>query len=158
MPSITPTHHARRARVATVLLWIAQSLLAALFLFAGAVKLVMPLGLVAQMTGFPVAFLRFIAVAELLGALGLILPGALHIRRELTPLAAIGLVGVMTGATVATAAMQGIVPAVFPLFVGGALIAVAGGRRQWARRPLSTRRERRVRVVLAPWDTAATTG
>jgi DoxX-like family len=83
-----------------VALWIVQGLLAALFLFAGGAKLVMPLD---QMTG-PVAlpgwFLRFLGVAEVLGALGLILPGLLRIRPGLTPLAAAGLVIIMTGATV----------------------------------------------------------
>jgi hypothetical protein len=133
MPSRIPVRTTRRAKAANALLWIAQSLLAALFLFAGVAKLVMPLGPVALMTGFPVAFLRGIAVAELLGALGLILPGALRVRPELTPLAAIGLVGVMAGAVIATATVQGIAPALFPLFVGSTLIAVARGRRQWAR-------------------------
>src|SRR5256885_12652649 len=71
-------------------LWIVQGLLAAIFLFAGGAKLVLPLD---QMTG-PVAlpgwFLRFLGVAEVLGALGLILPGLLRIRPGLTPLAAAG--------------------------------------------------------------------
>ena len=86
----------------TYALWIVQGLLAALFLFAGGAKLVLPLD---QMTG-PVAlpgwFLRFLGVAEVLGALGLILPGLLRIRPGLTPLAAAGLVIIMIGATVIT--------------------------------------------------------
>jgi hypothetical protein len=86
----------------TYALWIVQGLLAALFLFAGGMKLVLPLD---QMTG-PVAlpgwFLRFIGVAEVLGALGLILPGLLRIRPGLTPLAAAGLLIIMIGATVLT--------------------------------------------------------
>jgi hypothetical protein len=85
-----------------VALWIVQGLLAPLFLFAGGAKLVLPLD---QMTG-PVAlpgwFLRFLGVAEVLGALGLILPGLLRIRPGLTPLAAAGLVIIMIGATVIT--------------------------------------------------------
>ena len=133
MPSITSARTAGHAKATNVLLWVAQGLLAALFLFAGVAKLAMPLGPVADLTGFPVAFLRFIAVVELLSALGLILPGALRIRPELTPLAAIGLVGVMTGATVATVAAQGIAPALFPLFVGVVLTTVVRGRRTWAR-------------------------
>ena len=71
-------------------LWIVQGLLAALFLFAGGVKLVLPLD---QLTGpvpLPGLFVRFIAVAEVLGALGLILPGLLGIRPGLTPPAAAG--------------------------------------------------------------------
>src|SRR5207253_7290333 len=83
-----------------VALWIVQGLLAALFLFAGGAKLVLPLD---QMTG-PVAlpgwFLRFIGVAEMLGAIGLLLPGLLRIRPGLTSLAAAGLVIIMIGAAV----------------------------------------------------------
>jgi hypothetical protein len=86
----------------SVALWIVQGLLAALFLFAGGAKLVMPLD---QMTGpvtLPGWFVRFLGVAEVLGALGLILPGLLRIRPGLTPLAAAGLVIIMIGATVVT--------------------------------------------------------
>jgi uncharacterized membrane protein YfcA len=110
----------------------------------------MPLGPVAQLTGFPVAVLRSVAVAEILGALGLVLPGALRIRRELTPLAAIGLVGVMSGATVATVATQGIAPALFPALVGLVLLAVTRGRRRWAGGRGTTRRARPVRGGTAP--------
>ena len=76
----------------TCVLLIVQGLLAALFLFAGGVKLVLPLD---QLTGpvpLPGWFVRFIGVAEVLGAIGLILPGLLRIRPGLTPLAAAGLV------------------------------------------------------------------
>ena len=132
MPSIISARSVAHPKAANVLLWIAQSLLAALFVFAGVAKLTMPLGPVAQMTGFPIAFLRGIAVVELLGALGLVLPGALRVRAELTPLAAVGLVGVMTGATVATLAAQGIVPAAFPFVVGILLATIVRGRRSWA--------------------------
>ena len=83
-----------------VALWIVQGLLAAIFLLAGGAKLVLPLD---QMTG-PVAlpgwFLRFIGLAETLGALGLVLPGLLRIRTGLTSLAAAGLVIIMIGATI----------------------------------------------------------
>ena len=81
-------------------LWIVQGLLAALFRLAGGAKLILPLD---QMTG-PVAlpgwFLRFIGIAEVLGALGLVLPGLLRIRPGLTALAAAGLVIIMMGATI----------------------------------------------------------
>jgi len=83
-----------------VALWIVQGLLAALFLFAGGAKLVMSLDQMAGPVALPGWFLRFIGVAEVLGALGLILPVLLRIRSGLTPLAAAGLVIIMTGATV----------------------------------------------------------
>ena len=81
-------------------LWIVQGLLAALFLFAGGAKLVMSLDQMAGPVALPGWFLRFIGVAEVLGALGLILPGLLRIRPGLTSLAAAGLVIIMIGATV----------------------------------------------------------
>lgn len=129
----------RNPKVATAGLWTVQILLALLFLFAGGVKLVMPLAPVALLTGLPVAFLRSIAVAEILGALGLILPGLLRVRRELTPLAAVGLVGVMTGAVTITVATQGLRPALVPAVVAVVLLTVIRGRRQWRRasRPAS---------------------
>jgi len=83
-----------------VALWVVQGLLAALFLFAGGAKLVMSLDQMAGPPALPGWFLRFIGVAEVLGALGLVLPGLLRIRPGLTPLAATGLVIIMIGATV----------------------------------------------------------
>src|SRR5882762_2650328 len=59
--------------------WIVQGLLAALFLFAGSAKLVLPLDQMAGPVALPGWFLRFIGVAEVLGALGLVLPGLLRI-------------------------------------------------------------------------------
>src|SRR5258707_6527366 len=82
-----------------VLLWIIQGLLALIFLFAGGAKLVMPIEEMTKQMPLPGLFLRFIGVAEVLGAIGLILPGLLRIRPGLTPLAAAGLVIIMIGAT-----------------------------------------------------------
>jgi hypothetical protein len=44
--------------------------------------------------------IRLIGLAEILGAIGLILPAAVHIAPILVPLAAIGLILVMVGAAV----------------------------------------------------------
>jgi len=118
-------------------LWIVQGLLAALFLFAGATKLAMPLDELSEMTGLPAALIAFIGAAEILGALGLILPGLLRIRPGLTPLAAAGLVVIMIGATALTAAGVGggdAVTALFPLVTGVLTASVAYGR--WRLRPL----------------------
>jgi hypothetical protein len=115
-------------------LWIVQALLAALFLFAGVMKFVMP---VEQMNeGSPVQlpgwFLRFIGVCEVLGAVGLVLPGALGIRPGLTPLAAAGLVILMIGAVIIPLMGGTVAPALFPLVVGVLLAAVAYAR--WSSR------------------------
>ena len=115
-----------------VALWIVQGLLAALFLFAGGAKLVTPLD---QMTG-PVAlpgwFLRFLGVAEVLGALGLVLPGLLRIRPALTPLAAAGLVIIMIGATVITGASGMVAVALMNLVIAFLATFVAYGRSRLA--------------------------
>jgi len=111
-------------------LWPLQSLLAVLFLFAGAAKLLMPAQALAKASGLPTTLLRFIAVCELLGAFGLVLPGLLRIKEFLTPLAAVGLVTIMAGATTLTGLTQGFGPAMFPLAVGTLLAVVAIGRRR----------------------------
>jgi hypothetical protein len=49
---------------------------------------------------FSPSAIRLIGVAEILGAIGLILPGAVHIAPILVPLPAIGLALVMVGAAV----------------------------------------------------------
>ena len=82
------------------ILWILQGLLAALFLFAGGMKLVTPAAALEQQAHMSALFLKFIGVAELAGGLGLVLPWALRIKPVLTPLAAAGLVVIMTGATI----------------------------------------------------------
>ena len=111
-----------------VLLWVVQGLLALLFLLAGGIKLVMPIEEMAAQIGLPGLFLRFIGVVEVLGAIGLILPGLLRIRTGLTPLAACGLVIIMIGATVITVMSGQILPALLPLIVGLLSASVAYGR------------------------------
>jgi hypothetical protein len=109
-------------------LWIVQGLLALIFLFAGGMKLVLPMQVLTQQMPLPGPFVRFIGVAEVLGAIGLILPGLLRIRPGLTPLAAAGLVIIMTGATVITLAGGAVAPALIPLAVGLLSVFVAYGR------------------------------
>jgi hypothetical protein len=123
----------------TYALWTIQGLLAALFLFAGGTKLILPMDVLMSMGSpnqipLPGWFVRFIGVVEVLGALGLILPGLLHIRPGLTPLAAIGLVIIMIGATVITVASGDVAPALIPLVVGLLAAFVAYGRWRLVRR------------------------
>nr|NIN06591.1 DoxX family protein [Armatimonadota bacterium] len=81
----------------------------------------------------PDLFLRFIGVCEVLGALGLILPGLLRIRTGLTPLAAAGLVIIMIGAVAVTLMGGEIMMAAIPLVVGLLSAFIAYGR--WRLRP-----------------------
>jgi uncharacterized membrane protein YphA (DoxX/SURF4 family) len=114
-------------------LWIIQALLALLFLWAGGIKLVMPIEEMLKQMALPMPgwFLRFIGVAEILGALGLILPGLLRIRPGLTPLAAAGLAIIMIGAVVVTLMTGEVMMALIPLVVGILCAFVAYGR--WRR-------------------------
>jgi uncharacterized membrane protein YphA (DoxX/SURF4 family) len=113
-----------------VALWIAQGLLAAIFLFAGGMKLVIPIEEMMKQMPIPLPgwFLRFTGVIELLGAIGVILPWLLRIRPRLTPLAAAGLVIVMIGATVYTLAAGDVASALISLVVGALAAFVAYGR------------------------------
>lgn len=112
-----------------ILLWILQILLAALFLFAGLMKLITPYEEMMKNPGprFPHWFFLFIGVCEILGGLGLVIPWATKIKPNLTPLAALGLLIIMIGA-VGTGMMVGVPYAIVP-FVTGLLLAFVGYRR-----------------------------
>jgi uncharacterized membrane protein YphA (DoxX/SURF4 family) len=112
----------------TYVLWIVQALLAVLFLFAGGMKLVMPIAEMTKEFPLPGWFLRFLGVTEVLGALGLIMPGLLRIRPGLTPLAAAGLVIIMIGAVVITLSIGSVTMALIPLITGLLAAFVAYGR------------------------------
>jgi uncharacterized membrane protein YphA (DoxX/SURF4 family) len=118
-------------------LWIVQVLLAVVFLFAGGSKLVMSAEeMTAQMkVPIPILFLRFIGVCEVLGAVALVLPGLLHTRRQLTPIAAAGLSIITVAATIVTLAGGDIGLALFPLVVAVLAAFVAYRRWQPAPRP-----------------------
>lgn len=85
-------------------LWIAQSLLAAMFLMAGANKLFQSIEELAKMMPWvaqvPAGLVRFIGASELLGGLGLLLPSIFKIMPKLTIYAAIGLTAVMLFASI----------------------------------------------------------
>jgi hypothetical protein len=122
--------HTRKAP--EVLLWGVQIVLALLFLFAGVMKLITPFEVLQAQASIAVPLLRFIGVCEVLGALGLVLPGLFRIRQVLTPLAAAGLTIIMAGAVVLTA-LDDISMAAIPLVVGALTAFVAHAR--WRRRP-----------------------
>ena len=119
-----------------IVLWIIQILLALLFLFAGGTKLVLPAEVLQSMGSpnqvqFPGLFIKFIGLVEVAGALGLVLPGLLRIKKGLTPLAAIGLAIVMVGAVIVVVAGDGVLAAITPFIVCLLCVLVAYGRRDW---------------------------
>jgi len=116
-----------------ILLWIIQILLALLFLFAGGTKFyytieqMRALGPPNQIL-FPGWFIHFIGVCEILGALGLVLPGLFRTKQHLTALAATGLTIIMIGAIVVTVMTFGIGAAIGNVVICLLCAFVAYGR------------------------------
>lgn len=124
-----------QSRNVRIVLWIVQVLLAALFVFAGGVKLVMPAAKLTEGSPFSATFLRAIGVLEILGAIGLILPSLTRTKPLLTPLAAAGLAIIMIGATVVSVMTVSVKVAMIPFVTLILLIFVAYGR--WRLAPIS---------------------
>src|SRR6185503_14946215 len=99
-PALTTNRTTSGSRPLRAALWITQGLLALAFGFAGSTKALAPLAEAAKkipwIPDVPAALVRFIGSVELLAAVGLVLPALTRIRPRLTPLAASGLVAVMT--------------------------------------------------------------
>jgi putative oxidoreductase len=117
-----------------IALWVVQVLLAAAFLMAGLTKLTTPITQLSVMMAWtasvPELMVRFIALAEVLGAIGLLLPSLSKIQPSLTTLAALGLSVVMALA-VLFHITRGEFGVMLPSLILGALSAfVAWGRRQ----------------------------
>lgn len=92
MASISPAPSGSRALHRA--LWVAQVLTAAAFIAAGLMKALTPIPELARSIPWagavPPGFVRGIAVVDLAGGLGLVLPGLLRIRPHLTVWAARG--------------------------------------------------------------------
>lgn len=92
-------------------LWIIAGVLAVVFAGSGAMKLALPKDKLVEsglggLADVGPAAIRLIGVAELAGAIGLIVPPLVHIAPVLVPLVAVGLALVMVGATVVHARRQ----------------------------------------------------
>jgi hypothetical protein len=135
------TTHATAGKGLHVGLWVVQGLLAAAFGMAGAMKAFTPIPELAASLPWaaevPAALVRFIGVAELAGALGLVLPAATRIQPRLTALAASGIVLVMLLASLfhLSRGEAGALPVNFVL--GGLAAFVAWGRARKA--PIASR-------------------
>jgi DoxX-like protein len=130
------------------LLTALQLILAAVFLFAASFKLLAPVELIQAQLPLPELYIRGIGTIELLGALGLTLPAMLRILPILTPLAAAGLVILMTGATLLSPALTGdLTSSALPLVLGLLCAFVAYGRTRLA--PITPRVRQRGALAFA---------
>jgi len=112
-------------------LWVLQVLLALFMGLASALpKLLLPPELLPMPIPVPHALMLFIGVAELLGALGLVLPGLTGIRPGLTPLAAAGLLLIAIGAVAYQLAAGEPGNAVFAVVLGLLFAFIGYGRWQ----------------------------
>lgn len=115
-----------------IALWICQGILAAMFAMAGIMKSTQPVEkLTARMAWagrFSSPTVRFVGIAELLGAIGLILPWALNILPILTPLAAAGIALIQLLAIIHHAQHKEMKEIVFNVVLGAIAVFVAWGR------------------------------
>jgi hypothetical protein len=85
-------------------LWIVAGLLAAIYLAAGSVKLLRPKEDLAQQMKWTkdvsARTVHAIGLIEVVGAFGVVLPGASHVAVVLVPIAAVGLALVQVGAAI----------------------------------------------------------
>lgn len=85
-----------------VFLWVAEIVLALLYFGLGVMRLVQPYSKLVRVLRWPADFpawgVKLIGVAEILGALGLLLPAATDVAPILTPVAACALALMMSGA------------------------------------------------------------
>ncbi len=116
-----------------IALWIVQILLALVFLGAGVIKATQPLPSLREKVGdwvddVPLPLIRFVGVAEIAGAIGLVLPPAVDVLPDLAIAAAIGLAITMVGAVVIHARRREWPNAVVNLALLAAAAFVAWGR------------------------------
>jgi uncharacterized membrane protein YphA (DoxX/SURF4 family) len=114
-------------------LWIVAIVLAAVFAGSGLMKQFVPKDkLVTSGQGWAQDFsptnIRLIGLAEILGAIGLVLPAAVHIAPILVPLAAVGLALVMAGAVAVHARRKETMNVAVNLVLIALAVFVAWGR------------------------------
>jgi uncharacterized membrane protein YphA (DoxX/SURF4 family) len=98
------TNPQKNSKTIHISLWVVQVILAASLIWAGTIKLFQPAEKLAEMWPWvaqvPNGLLKFTGVIDLLGGLGLILPGLLRIQPKLTYISALCIVVLMVVASV----------------------------------------------------------
>jgi len=145
--SSTVSRAAATGRGLRIALWSAQIVLAIVFALAGGMKVSTPAAELAKMApGFPLALLRFIGIAELAGAIGLILPALTRIAPVLTPLASSGFVIVMASAAVLHLVRGELGELAVVVVLGAACTSTKAGSREHGGRPSRVPRHRTVQL------------
>ncbi|WP_297097919.1 DoxX family protein [uncultured Draconibacterium sp.] len=115
-----------------IALWIIQIVIAALFLTTGSLKLVLPKDNLRKVfewiEDFTEQRLRLIGAFEVLGGLGLFLPGVYSVFEILIPISAIGLTIIMVLATFVHSKRKETKDLVFNIIVLIMLLLVVAGR------------------------------
>lgn len=117
-----------------VVLWVLQIILGLYFISVGVMHFIVPPGLPAPMQWMYdlTPILHYLSgTAEILGGLGLILPGVTRIQPRLVPLAALGLILVMLGAAIFHINRGEFANIVQNIFLAALLAIVAYGRWRW---------------------------
>ena len=139
-----PNQTLQSGRGMRVALWAAQILLAALFTMTGAMKMLLSsdeiVKAIPDFAKLPLGLVRFIGIAELAGAIGLVLPAVTRIAPSLTPLAASGLTVVMILAAVFHISRGELGPLGVVIALGALATFVAWGR--YKRDPIEPRTRR----------------
>jgi putative oxidoreductase len=128
----------KNLKVLNIILWIAQIILAGMFIMAGFMKTTTPIEQLSASLPWtkdvPAWLVRFIGISEFLGALGLILPSLLKIKPILTPFAALGIIAIMVMAAffrITRSEFQGVA---FTVIL--ALVAAFIGWGRWKKVPI----------------------
>jgi putative oxidoreductase len=128
----------RKSQGLHISLWIAQGILALMFLMAGFMKSTSPIDELSKNVPWaidvPEWLLRFIGASEFLAALGLILPSILKIKPRLTPVAASALATVMVLAIFFHVSRSEFPAIGFNAAIGAVAIFIAWGR--FAKEPI----------------------
>lgn len=133
----------------TIALWILQVLLAAVFFAHGGFMLAPPADMVALINAqLGPQFRVFLGAAEVLAAIGLILPGVTRILPWLTAWAAAGLMLVMASATVLHL-FRGEYASALTVVILFVLLSVVGYMR-WKVKPIAPRQSRLSRAPVQP--------
>ena len=130
-----------QSKVLNVILWIAQVVLAVMFIMAGFMKATMPIEQLSPSLPWtkdvPVWLVRFIGTSGFLGALGLILPSILRIKPILKPLAALGIIAIIVMAAIFHVTRTEFSGVVFTVILASVAAFIGWGR--WKKAPIQSK-------------------